>query len=80
VLFGGRSDLVRGLRGDGRDEYWARIDVHATAVTGYLVIAAIIVMCLWEWGHGRGGEPYVQLGGMSGVAYVVALAVLRWRA
>ena len=24
ILLGGRSDLVRGLRGDGRDEYWER--------------------------------------------------------
>ena len=23
-LLGGRFDMVRGLRGDGRDEYWAR--------------------------------------------------------
>ena len=31
-LLGGRFDMVRGLRGDGRDEYWARLDVHATAL------------------------------------------------
>ena len=41
-LVGGRSDMVRGLRGDGRDEYWQRIDVHATALAGNVVIAAII--------------------------------------
>lgn len=46
---GGRFDLIRGLRGDGRDEYWARIDVHATALAGIVVIGAVIVMCLWEW-------------------------------
>lgn len=43
------------------------------------MIAAIIAMCLWEWGHGRDGAPYVQLGALTGVAYVAALAVLRWR-
>jgi 4-hydroxybenzoate polyprenyltransferase len=78
-LVGGRFDMIRGLRGDGRDEYWARIDVHATALAGHVVIAAIIVMCLWEWAHGRDGSPYVALGAFAGVAYVVALAVLRIR-
>jgi hypothetical protein len=78
-LVGGRSDLIRGLRGDGRDEYWQRIDVHATAIAGTVAICAIIGMCLWEWAHGRSGTPYVQLGALSGVAYVVALGVLRWR-
>jgi hypothetical protein len=36
-------------------------------------------MCLWEWAHGRSGTPYVQLGAICGVAYVVALAALRLR-
>ena len=78
-LLGGRFDMVRGLRGDGRDEYWARIDVHATALAGHVVIGVIIVMCLWEWGHGRDGSPYVALGAIAGLAYVVALAALRIR-
>jgi 4-hydroxybenzoate polyprenyltransferase len=78
-LVGGRFDMVRGLRGDGRDEYWARIDVHATALAGHVVIATIIVMCLWEWAHGRDGSPYVALGAITGVAYVVALTALRIR-
>ena len=78
-LLGGRFDMVRGLRGNGRDEYWARLDVHATALAGHVVIAAIIVMCLWEWGHGRDGAPYVQLGALAAVAYLAALALLRWR-
>ncbi len=78
-LVGGRSDLIRGLRGDGRDEYWQRIDVHATALAGNVVIVAIIGMCAWEWAHGRDGSPYVQLGAIAGVAYVAALGFLRWR-
>jgi hypothetical protein len=78
-LLGGRSDLIRGLRGDGRDEYWQRIDVHATALAGNVLIVAILAMCAWEWAHGESGSPYVQLGAIAGVAYVVALGVLRWR-
>ena len=76
---GGRFDMVRGLRGDGRDEYWEKLDVYATALAGLVVICAIIGMCLWEWGHGRDGSPYVQLGAVAGVAYVASLAVLRLR-
>ena len=76
---GGRFDLIRGLRGDGRDEYWARIDLHATALSGIVVISAVIVMCLWEWAHGRDGSPYSQLGAIGGVAYVLAIAGLRLR-
>ena len=79
ILIGGRFDMVRSLRGDGRDEYWQRIDVHATALAGNVVIAAIIGMCLWEWAHGRSGSPYTQLGALAGVAYVASLGLLRWR-
>jgi len=79
TMIGGRSDLVRGLRGDGRDEYWQRIDVHATALAGHVVIAVILGMCAWEWGHGRDGSPFVQLGAIAGVAYILAFAFLRWR-
>jgi hypothetical protein len=79
IYLGGRSDMVHGLRGDGRDEYWERIDIHATALAGIVVITAIIGMCLWEWAHGRDGSPYAQLGAIGGVAYVASLAVLRLR-
>ena len=79
LLVGGRSDFVRGLRGDGRDEYWQRIDVHATALAGNVVIVVIIGMCVWEWAHGRSGSPYTALGAVAGVAYVASLGLLRWR-
>ena len=79
LLVGGRSELIRGLRGDGRDEYWQRIDVYATVLAGNVAIGAIIAMCVWEWAHGRDGTPYTQLGAITGVAYVLAVALLRWR-
>lgn len=79
ILVGGRSELVRGLRGDGRDEYWARLDLHATTLSGMSVIAAVIGMCLWEWAHGRSGAPYTQLGAIGGVVYLLAVGLLRWR-
>jgi membrane protein YdbS with pleckstrin-like domain len=76
---GGRSETIRGLRGDGRDEYWARLDLTATTLTGLVLICAVIGMCFWEWAHGRDGTPYSQLGAVAGLAYVVALVVLRLR-
>jgi hypothetical protein len=79
ILAGGRSELIRGLRGDGRDEYWARIDVHATALAGSFAIGLILAMCVWEWAHGRDGTPYVQLGALTGLAYIASVGFLRWR-
>jgi hypothetical protein len=76
---GGRSETIRGLRGDGRDERFARIDLVATAIAGNILIGLVIGMCLWEWAHGRDGTPYVQLGAITGVAYIAAVAFLRWR-
>jgi hypothetical protein len=76
---GGRSETIRMMRGDGRDERWARIDLAATALTGLVLVAAIIVSCAWEWAHGRDGSPFVQLGAIGGLAYLVALFTLRAR-
>ena len=39
VLLGGRSETIRGLRGDGRDERFRQIDIHATAIAGTDVLA-----------------------------------------
>jgi hypothetical protein len=39
ILLGGRSETIRGLRGDGRDERFRQIDIHATAIAGIAVIA-----------------------------------------
>lgn len=80
VLFlGGRSETIRMIRGDGRDERWARIDLTATAISGLTVITAVIIGAIWEWAHGRDGTPFVQIGALGGVAYVAALVILRKR-
>jgi hypothetical protein len=79
LLLGGRSETIRGLRGDGRDERFARIDLVATAIAGNALIGLVIAMFLWEWAHGRSGTPYVQLGAVTGVAYILAIGFLRWR-
>ena len=77
-LIGGRSDLIRGPWRRSRRVLGA--DRRArTALAGIVVITAVIGMCLWEWGHGRDGSPYSQLGAIGGVAYVAAIIGLRAR-
>jgi hypothetical protein len=78
-FFGGRSETLRGLGGPGRDERWAAIDLRASAAAGFLVITVIIGAWLWEVANGDDGSPYVQLGAVGGLAYMVAVAVLRQR-
>jgi hypothetical protein len=58
TLVFGRSELVRGLRGDGRDEYWASLDRDASFLAGMVLIVLVIACCFWEWAHGRSGTPY----------------------
>jgi hypothetical protein len=78
--FGGRrSETLAGLAGPGRDERWERIDIHATALTGGFLILVIIGAWLVEIAQGKDGSPYTQLGAIGGLAYVLAVAFLRWR-
>jgi len=79
VLLGGRSETIRGLRGDGRDERFRQMDVEATAVAGLAVITAIIVAFVVELARGNSGSPYGWLGAIAGLAYIVAIVVLRLR-
>jgi hypothetical protein len=79
VLFGGRSETIRGLKGDGRDERFRQIDIHATAIAGLAVISAIIIAFVVELARGHNGSPYAWLGAVGGVAYLVAIVVFRLR-
>ena len=77
VLLGGRSETIRGLRGDGSDERFRQIDIHATAIAGLAVIIAIIVAFVVDVAHGHDGQPYSWLGAIAGLAYLAAVAVMR---
>jgi hypothetical protein len=79
VLLAGRSEMIRGLRGDGRDERFAQIDLRATAVSGLVLIVTLIVAWLVEIARGRNGGPYGWLLAIGGLAYVLAVAFFRWR-
>jgi len=77
--FGGRSETIRGLRGDGRDERFADIDLRATAFCGLVVIFGLIGLFLWDLAHGDQPGPYAGVMAIGGVAYVVAIVRLRTR-
>jgi hypothetical protein len=79
VLLAGRSETIRGLRGDGRDERFAQIDLRATAVAGLAVIVALIVAWLVATARGQSGSPYDWLLAIAGLAYALAVAWFRWR-
>jgi hypothetical protein len=79
ILLGGRSETIRGLRGDGRDERFRQIDIEATAIAGIAVITAIIVAFVIELARGHDGSPYAWLGAIGGLTYLLAVVVLRLR-
>jgi len=79
VLLGGRSETIRGLRGDGSDERFRRMDIHATALAGLVVIFTIIVALLVELARGHDGNPYTWLGAIGGLTYIDAIVVFRLR-
>lgn len=55
IALAGRSQTIRGLRGDGRAERFAQIDLRAT---GLVVILAVIAGFLVEIAWGHDGSPY----------------------
>ncbi len=79
VLLGGRSETIRGLRGDGRDERFREIDIHATAAAGLAVIVAVIIAVVVELARGHDPAPYDWLGAIAGVSYLAAVVILRIR-
>ena len=78
-FFGKRSETLQGLGGPGRDERWAMIDIHATALSGLVTLVVLIGAWLWELAHGRDGGPYGQIMAVAGLAYIVSVVFLRWR-
>jgi hypothetical protein len=78
-LFGSRSETLRGLGGPGRDERWAMIDIHATALAGMVTIGVILGAFVSEIANGEDGSPYTQLGAVAGLAYILSVAVMRRR-
>jgi len=78
LLLGRRSETVKGLL-DRRDERINSIDLEATTFAGMAVLLAVLVAFMVEIARGENGSPYAALGALGGVAYLVALVVLRFR-
>jgi hypothetical protein len=79
ILFGGRSETVRGLRGDARDERFRKLDIHATAVSGVAMGLAVVIGSLVEFAQGRSPGVYGWVAAIGGVTYLIAIVVLRIR-
>ncbi|MGI8506087.1 MAG: hypothetical protein ACR2MK_04655 [Solirubrobacteraceae bacterium] len=78
-LFGGRSETIRGLRGDGRDERFAQIDMRASLFAGMAVLIAVLIAFVIELGRGHDGNPFTWLAAIGGASYLAAIVYLRVR-
>jgi hypothetical protein len=78
VLVSRRSETVRGLL-DRRDERMVSIDLRATAATGVVLILVILGASVVEFARGHSGAPYIWLGAVAGVTYLLAVLILRLR-
>jgi UDP-N-acetylmuramyl pentapeptide phosphotransferase/UDP-N-acetylglucosamine-1-phosphate transferase len=74
--FGGRSETIRGLRGDGRDERFQAMDSRATPASGGVLLIAVLVAYVVSVANGHSGAPYDWLGAIAGVTYLVSIAWL----
>jgi hypothetical protein len=76
ILFGVRSETIRGLCGDGRDERFRKINIQATALSGRAMWLAVIVGSLVELAEGHRPGVYGWLAAIGGVAYLIAIVAL----
>jgi hypothetical protein len=77
--FGGRSETIRGLRGDGRDERFQAMDMRATLTAGTVVLIAVIVASVVSAVNGQNGAPYNWLAALGGLTYIASIVWLRVR-
>lgn len=73
-----RSETVQGLL-DRRDERINTLDLRATAVTGIVLIFAVLGGFFVEVGLGNSGQPYLWLATLGGITYLATFLVLRLR-
>ena len=70
--FGGRSETIRGLRGDGRDERFHAMDTRATLASGSVLLIAVLVAYIVSVANGQSGAPYDWLGAIAGLTYLAS--------
>ena len=79
LLVGGRSEIVRTLRGQAPDERYGMFDLRATAITGTVTLSVLVGATLYELARGQDPSPYVTIIAIAVVTYLAALLWLRWR-
>jgi hypothetical protein len=78
VVSGGTSDVAAIMRVGG-DERQRVIDREATAVAGYAMVAVAITGTIVQLARGEDPGVFAWMCTVAGVAYVIALGVLRAR-
>ena len=78
VWAGGSGDVAAIMRAGG-DERQRAIDVEATAVTGLVLIVAIVIGGIVELFRTGSLGQYGLMGALAGTTYAVSLTVLRRR-
>ena len=76
---GGRSEIVRTLRGQAPDERYGMFDLRASAITGTVTLAVLVGAALYELARGQDPGPYVTIIAIAAVTYLASLLWLRWR-
>jgi hypothetical protein len=79
LLAGDRSDTVRALRGDGRDERFELIQLRASTLAARLVLLAVVVGFLVEVARGNSGAPYDWLSALGGATFLASVLWQRSR-
>jgi hypothetical protein len=79
LLLEGRSGAIAVMNRPAVDERARRIDLHATAFAGVVLVTVVIGMFLYEVARGRDPSPYAQLGAVGGLSYLAALVIMQRR-
>ena len=79
LLAGERSDTVRALRGDGRDERFELIQLKAATLAARVVLLAVVALFLVEVARGNSGSPYDWLSALGGATFLASIVWQRSR-
>lgn len=77
LIAGGRSDVVRMLRGQPADERYRHIETRATVIAANVLAAFIVALAVIEFARGEDGRPYTLIALVFAVTYVLSLLWLR---
>jgi hypothetical protein len=73
LLAGDRSDTVRALRGDGRDERFELIQLKASTLAARVVLLAVVALFLIEVARGNSGSPFDWLSALGGATFLASV-------